>query len=126
VPSTRGRPGVHPLTALIGTRLALPSIVSSANPRYGYDDREFHTDWFTATMPRVDGPIHALILDDTWTTGARAQSLAHALKTSGATTVATVVLGRHVNPGHQASRPLIAAIAEPIFDITRCVVETDP
>ncbi|MBO4161626.1 hypothetical protein JQN83_12510 [Micromonospora sp. MMS20-R2-23] len=64
-----------------------------------------------------------LVLDDTWTTGSRAQSLAHALKISRASSVGVVVLGRHVNPEHAASRPLLKAIEEPIFDLTVCAVE---
>lgn len=61
----------------------------------------------------------------TWTTGARAQSLAHALKTSGADTVATVALGRHVGVGsdYAPAKRLLAAIASPVFDTTRCIYD---
>lgn len=38
-----------------------------------------------------------LLIDDTWTTGANAQSAAAALKAAGAGVVAAVVVGRHVN-----------------------------
>lgn len=126
VPSTRRRPGQHPPASLIGSRLDLPWIASSTNPRYGPDDREFHRDWFTPTLNLHDGPVHVLILDDTWTTGARAQSLAYALKTAGAATVATVVLGRHVDPDYPPSKRLLAAIATPIFDTARCAAEGGP
>jgi hypothetical protein len=122
VPSTRGRPGPHPLATLIGSRLGLPHITSVPNRQYGPGDREFHPDWFTPTLPTAIDPIHALIIDDTWTSGARAQSLAYALKTAGAPTVTTVVLGRHVNPDYPASQPLLEAITTPIFDTTRCIV----
>jgi orotate phosphoribosyltransferase-like protein len=64
-----------------------------------------------------------LIIDDTWTTGSRAQSLAHALKMAGASSVAVVVLGRHVRPEHLASGPLLKAIEEPMFDLSVCAVE---
>ncbi|MHB8342292.1 MAG: hypothetical protein ACYDB7_14160, partial [Mycobacteriales bacterium] len=40
-----------------------------------------------------------LLVDDTWTTGASAQSAAAALKEAGAEVVAIVVVGRHVAPG---------------------------
>lgn len=36
-----------------------------------------------------------LVIDDTWTSGARIQSAAWALKLAGATRVAAVVIGRH-------------------------------
>jgi orotate phosphoribosyltransferase len=49
-----------------------------------------------------------LLLDDTWTTGASAQSAAMALRRAGAASVATVVLGRHV-----AARPAAAAPFNP-------------
>ena len=38
-----------------------------------------------------------LLVDDTWTTGANAQSAAAALRAAGAGPVAAVVIGRHVN-----------------------------
>ncbi|HLY49564.1 MAG TPA: hypothetical protein VKR21_10240 [Solirubrobacteraceae bacterium] len=38
-----------------------------------------------------------LLIDDTWTTGANAQSAAAALKAAGAGVVAALVIGRHVN-----------------------------
>lgn len=41
-----------------------------------------------------------LLLEDTWVTGARAQSAAAALRAAGALTVAIVAIGRYVNPAH--------------------------
>jgi hypothetical protein len=38
-----------------------------------------------------------LLIDDTWTTGASAQSAAAALRAAGSGTIAAVVIGRHVN-----------------------------
>ncbi|SCE63532.1 hypothetical protein GA0070558_10129 [Micromonospora haikouensis] len=123
VPSTR-RPGVHPLTDLVGSRLHLPWIDSTVNPSYGPDDHDFHADWFAPALPSSSSPIHALILEDTWTTGARVQSLAYALKVTGVTTVAAIVLGRHVDPTYAPARRLMDAIAEPVFDPIRCATET--
>ena len=39
-----------------------------------------------------------LLIDDTWTAGAHAQSAGAALRAAGATTVSAVVIGRHVDP----------------------------
>jgi adenine/guanine phosphoribosyltransferase-like PRPP-binding protein len=75
-------------------------------------------------MPRDSAPVHALVLDDTWTTGARAQSLAYALKKAGAASVAVVVLGRHIRPEHEPSRQLLRTIKDPLFDIATCAVES--
>lgn len=114
---------MHPLAELVGDRLGLPWIASAVNPDYGPDDHDFHADWFTPFIRTSRTPIHALILEDTWTTGARAQSLAHALKTAGATTVAAIILGRHVDPSYTPAKRLLTAIADPVFDIGRCAVE---
>ncbi len=57
----------------------------------------FAAERFRALM-RLDGAA-VLLIDDTWTTGASAQSAAHALKRAGARRVALIVVGRHVNAG---------------------------
>jgi predicted amidophosphoribosyltransferase len=48
------------------------------------------------SLRRLDAES-VLLIDDTWTTGANAQSAATALKVAGAGPVAAVVIGRHVN-----------------------------
>jgi hypothetical protein len=58
-----------------------------------------------------------LLIDDTWTTGASAQSAAAALKAAGAGAVAAVVVGRHVNRDwHDNDRHLDALP----FDWSQC------
>jgi hypothetical protein len=74
-------------------------------------------------MPTPAGPIHGLILDATWTTGARVQSPAHALKLAGASTVAAIALGRHIDPTYPPAKVLLGAIADRIFDPSRCALE---
>lgn len=123
VPSTRGRPGVHPLTELVGDRLGLPWLPILTSASYERGDHQFHRDWFAVgPLPR-DRPVHALVLDDTWTTGARAQSLAYGLKTAGAASVAIVVLGRHIRPEHRPSTRLLSAIRQPVFNVSKCAAE---
>lgn len=61
-----------------------------------------------------------LLIDDTWTTGANAQSAAAALKGAGAGVVAAVVIGRHLNRDwHENDRHLRTL---PTFDWERCVL----
>ena len=97
VPSTRGRPGPHPLQALAAPVLALPwvhlAIRAHLDPP-DPDDRDLSLDRFAVRqrLPRA----RVLLLDDTWTTGSRAQSAAAALKLAGAARVVVVVLGRHI------------------------------
>ncbi|MCW3839312.1 hypothetical protein ONA70_04275 [Micromonospora yasonensis] len=74
-------------------------------------------------MPSSRTPVHALIIEDTWTTGARVQSLAYALKVAGASSVAAIALGRHVDPDYPPARQLLNAIADPVFDIARCAAD---
>jgi orotate phosphoribosyltransferase len=65
-------------------------------PRPGGDPwaRSLDVDRFRAG-PEATG-AEVLLLDDTWASGASAQSAAVALKQAGARAVAVVVIGRHV------------------------------
>jgi hypothetical protein len=97
VPSVRGRRGPHPLRALTAPVFALPwaDLVLQAQP-YPPDpeDRDLSLNLFSASRPLPQAQV--LLLDDTWTTGSRAQSAAAALKLAGAARVVVVVLGRHL------------------------------
>lgn len=62
-----------------------------------------------------------LLIDDTWTTGANAQSAAAALKAAGAGPVAAVVIGRHVNRGWRQNDRHLRELPEP-FDWAHCVL----
>lgn len=60
-----------------------------------------------------------MLIDDTWTTGASAQSAAAALKAAGAGEVAAVVIGRHLNrEWHDNDRHLDALP----FDWRKCAL----
>jgi orotate phosphoribosyltransferase len=61
-----------------------------------------------------------LLVDDTWTTGANAQSAAAALKRAGAGAVAAVVIGRHVNRDWNDNDRRLRQIPTP-FDWSRCM-----
>ncbi len=127
VPSTRGRPGPHPLQALVGERLRLPWLPMAANPAISPESRSFHADRFSVphgSPITLDGAA-VLLLDDTWTTGSRVQSAAYALKEAGVASVAAVLLGRHANPGWEPWRPLITAVRKSGFDLDRCAVHAD-
>jgi adenine/guanine phosphoribosyltransferase-like PRPP-binding protein len=63
-----------------------------------------------------------LLLDDTWVSGASAQSAAAALRLAGASHVAAVILGRHVNPDDPASAPLLTGLAPARYDPLACAV----
>jgi hypothetical protein len=63
-----------------------------------------------------------LLLDDTWVSGASAQSAAVALRMAGARHVAVVVLGRHVNPADPGSGALMKALGASQYDTSACAV----
>jgi predicted amidophosphoribosyltransferase len=97
VPSVRGRRGQHPLRALTAPVLALPwtdLVLRAQQDEPDPDDRDLSLDLFSASRPLSRAQV--LLLDDTWTTGSRAQSAAAALKLAGAGRVVVVVLGRHL------------------------------
>jgi len=94
VPSGRGRPGPHPLQALVRGCLALPWVPLLARPGADTWGRMLDPGRFRATRPLTGEAV--LLLDDTWTSGGTAQSAAVALKRAGARSVAVVVVGRHL------------------------------
>lgn len=118
VPTGCGRPGPHPLLRLASTRLRLP--LSPLAIRPGRQGRDLDVHRFRA------GPVAAgsgvLLLDDSWVSGASAQSAAAALKLAGARRVAIVVLGRHINPADPRARPLMARLAPGPYDPSMCAV----
>ena len=96
VPSGRGRPGTHPLQTLVAPYLALPWATLRAEAGGDPWARALDPGRFRARQPLPGASV--LLLDDTWASGASAQSAAVALKLAGAAAVAVVVLGRHVSP----------------------------
>jgi predicted amidophosphoribosyltransferase len=125
VPSTKGRAGTHPLESTLAARIGLPILRPTGNSAYSSADRDFHRDRFLLPDGAVAGD-RVLLLDDTWTTGGRVQSLAFAAKTAGASAVVAVVLGRRVNPEWGPSASLVERLrAAPLFDISRCGLD-DP
>ena len=118
VPTGSGRPDPHPLLRLVSPCLRLPPCPLAIRP--GRQGRDLDLDRFRA------GPIppgaSVLLLDDTWVSGASAQSAAAALKRAGARHVAVVVLGRHVNPDDPAAARLLAGLAPARYDPSACAV----
>ncbi len=100
VPSRRGRPGAHPLQAMIAPYLALPWARLSV--RYRDDPAARDPDPSRFHAERIPGAA-VLLLDDTWTSGASATSAAAALRLAGARSVAVIVLGRHLDATAAAS-----------------------
>jgi len=122
VPTGAGRPGPHPLLRLVWPYLRLPGCSLALRP--GRQGRDLDLDRFQVLARPAGASV--LLLDDTWVSGASAQSAAAALKLAGARHVAVIVLGRHVNPDDAASAPLLAGLAAARYDPSTCAVHPPP
>lgn len=97
VPSTSGR-AEHPLRAMVAeavgpTRRRFRDLLSPTESAAALG-RTASLARYTSSALRGET---VLLIDDTWTTGNHAQSAAAALKAAGASYVAVIVLGRHLN-----------------------------
>jgi hypothetical protein len=121
VPSGAGRQGPHPLLRMAVSCIRLPVVPLAI--RHGQQGRDLNVERFfvpSAERPRLAG-TDVLLLDDTWVSGASAQSAAACLKLAGATRVVTVVLARLL----RAEDPRAAALAALPFDPLTCAVHDD-
>jgi hypothetical protein len=120
VPSGSGRPGPHPAWDLVSPYLRLSRVTLSVRPGAEPAGRELNPGRLRATGLPPGGDV--LLVDDTWVSGASAQSAAVALKRAGARRVAVVVLGRHVNPADPNAGPLARSLEIGRFDQAWCAV----
>lgn len=127
VPSSRpGADGPHVLDGIVS------SLVGPLQDRYArvlrrtaveMEPHRFSVEKFACTRDLRGASV--LLIDDTWTTGANAQSAAAALKSAGAGAVAALVIGRHVNRGWRNNDRHLRALPLP-FDWTRCALCDHP
>ena len=127
VPSSEpGRDESHPLRWIVG------EVVAPTRERHerllrrsevSLTPHQFSRERFQATRS-LDGEA-ILLIDDTWTTGASAQSAAAALTAAGAGPVAAVVIGRHLNREWHENDRRLRGIERP-FDWSRCALEQRP
>jgi predicted amidophosphoribosyltransferase len=100
VPSgDRHRDLIHPLPEIVGglvtpTRDRYERILARSTKPVA--ERAFDREKCTVSRRLDDACV--LLIDDTWTTGASAQSAAAAMLDSGAAAVAAVTICRHINP----------------------------
>lgn len=125
VPSTSG--SSHPLPRLIsqvvegsGTRYRDLLVVN--RPDLG--QREQAADRYSAR--ESVSTQHVLVIDDTWTTGAHAQSASAALKAAGASSVGLVALGRWVTPDFREHGAWLARHRQPGWSWSSCCLEAQP
>ncbi len=127
VPSSeRGRDEAHPLHLLVA------GLVAPVRGRYdrvlqrsaaAVEPHRFGVEKYAPRRELAGGSV--LLIDDTWTTGANAQSAAAALKSAGAGPVAAVVIGRYVNRGWRHNDRRLRALPRP-FDWRHCAFCINP
>lgn len=123
VPSTKNpSQDVHPLEETLGDKVrSLRDIRLSVNQQVPSESRSFHKDWFeVGVIPEQGSQTAVLLLDDTWVTGARAQSAAYCLKQAGAHKVVVLVLARQINPDYGHSKPLVERISKAPYEMDSC------
>ena len=112
VPSGQGRPGPHPLLGMAVSCVDVPIIPLTAAPGAAARARGL-ADGVAVGWLTVGGAVagaDVLLVDDTWVSGASAQSAAVALRAAGARRVALVVIGRHVDPADPRSAEFLHAL----------------
>lgn len=129
VPSGQiGRDEYHPLRRIVGEMIASTAgrherLLHRSGARA--KQRVFDSTRFQA-VGRLAG-ANVLLIDDTWTTGASAQSAAAALKAAGAARVGAVVIGRHLNREWFENDERLRRIAQPLRGsvCALCATESD-
>lgn len=116
VPSTRRRPTLRGLVRDLARHPADEIVIDSAEDHAG---RELRVDrWLMPEMPEV--PDHVLLIDDSWVSGAHAQSLAGKLKLAGVAYVSILTVARVLRPSWDPVGEFIRdRLSEP-FDWRRC------
>jgi len=101
VPSTRSdRPGEHPLRIVArqtGLDRRFPEIGLTARSNVLLDERVTSASRFAVTAGDAVGR-HVLLIEDTWTSGAKCQSAALTLRHAGAASVTILALARWLRP----------------------------
>ena len=125
VPGTRPRTDEHPLVTIV-RRIGQTRdrYEPAAHPRTRRIDRGSRrtSDRYQPTRTLAEHPS-VLLVDDTWTTGGRAQSAAIALREAGAAQVAVVVIGRHFDRAFGTGEAYYQRARSLKFTWDRCCLE---
>jgi hypothetical protein len=117
-PADPERADAHPLRWIVG------DVIEATRGRYRcllrrstveVSPHAYAQQKYECLEPISGAPV--LLIDDTWTTGANAESAAAALKAAGVQVVAAVVIGRHINRDWHENDHHLRALA---FDWGRC------
>jgi len=128
VPSTRGRAD-HPFPQLM--ELVCVEVQKLRHVAVGYvgpksvpgqqETRKLNSDWYSISASANITGHHVLVIDDTWASGNRAQSVSWALKRAGASSVTVLTVARWLNSDWSANRDFFdSAIIQPPYNPQVC------
>jgi predicted amidophosphoribosyltransferase len=118
VPSTRGRSKLHNLVSRLANRKAQELQVAYVG--HGSQGRSLQPELWKVSAPR-NLPDHVILVDDSWVTGAHAQSVASAIKSVGIPMVSIFTIANVLEPDWHANRQFIRErLHPPVFDKERC------
>ena len=122
VPSSDPERGTHPMGRIVGelvgaTRRRYRPLLARSEAEVAC--RAYNPEKYQATTRLSGGPV--LLIDDTWTTGANAESAAATLRAAGSGPVGLVVIGRHINRDWHENDRRLRALGQR-FDWSRCVL----
>lgn len=126
VPSSRQRVDPHPLEVALGRSPWIADQLETLltiGPQPATHNQA--SDGAYQTVVDVTG-LHVLLVDDTFTTGARAQSAASVLTAAGAHVVAVVPAARYVNPEWPPSVLLLKRSTALSYSFEYCCVGDHP
>jgi hypothetical protein len=126
VPSTRGRID-HPLPQLMnivcGQVERLEHLIADYVGPSGPESRQRNPDWYQFPAGSDISGRHVLVVDDTWVSGGRAQSVAGALKREGATSVTVLVVANWLDSTWAPNRQFFdSSIVKVPYDPRICPV----
>lgn len=123
VPSTKARPGRHPLIQTIrSAKPACPQVTLTTNPPGNDDPRATVVNRFDVAAADDIRGKHVLIIDDTWVQGGHVQSAALTLRTAGASAITVLVFERWIKPTTPLTRRFIAELDARPYDPALCPI----
>lgn len=126
VPSSGNPPrlALRDISQQLSNRLGIPWLEVRANPNGEKKRGAINPNLYSIPTPIPEQHTsHILIIEDSWVTGARAQSLATALKHAGATNVTVLTIARFLDPATWTpSHTFVSSVRDETFNITHCAL----